>query len=58
MSGHRCNTLLSCEIYTIFLLLILKPSHQNLATNLAKVLEKYTWGDKSDVVLKSEWKSF
>lgn len=51
-NGSRCETLLKCEIYCVFLLLILRPSPQKLSANLAKILEKYTWGDKNDTSLK------
>lgn len=47
-NGSRCNTLLNCEISRVLLLLILRPTPQRLAPDLAKLLEKYTWGDKND----------
>ncbi|XP_018568149.1 factor VIII intron 22 protein-like [Anoplophora glabripennis] len=53
INGSRCETLLKCEIYCVFLLLILRPSPQKLSANLAKILEKYTWGDKNDTSLKA-----
>lgn len=55
-NGFRCNTLLNCEISRVLLLLILRPTPQRLAPDLAKLLEKYTWGDKNDksLVGKSE----
>ncbi|KAJ8923349.1 hypothetical protein NQ315_001907 [Exocentrus adspersus] len=53
MNGARCETLLKCEIFCVFLLLILRPSPQKLSADLAKILEKYTWGDKNDISLKA-----
>lgn len=47
-NGSRCDTLLNCEINRVLLLLILRPTPQRLAPDLAKLLEKYTWGDKND----------
>ncbi|KAK5641906.1 hypothetical protein RI129_010453 [Pyrocoelia pectoralis] len=52
-TGVRSDILLSCEISQIFLLLILRPSHQKLAPHFAKILEKFTWADKNDSNLKS-----
>ncbi|XP_066255311.1 40-kDa huntingtin-associated protein [Euwallacea similis] len=52
-SGHQCNVLLNCEINSIFLLLILKPSPQNISSDYARLLEKYTWGNKSDPSLQA-----
>lgn len=37
-----------CEILRILLLLILKPTPQRVAPTLAKLLEKYTWGNCND----------
>ncbi|CAG9774042.1 unnamed protein product [Ceutorhynchus assimilis] len=50
VTGYKCKTLLECEINLVFLLLILKPSPQNIPTQLAKILEKYTWGDQSSLL--------
>ncbi|XP_076267818.1 40-kDa huntingtin-associated protein-like [Rhynchophorus ferrugineus] len=52
-NGYRCDILLKCEINSVFLLLILRPNTLNIAPNLAKILEKYTWGDKSDNILQA-----
>ncbi|XP_030745347.1 factor VIII intron 22 protein-like [Sitophilus oryzae] len=52
-NGYRCDVLLKCEVNSVFILLILKPSTQNITPNLVKVLEKYTWGDKSDSVVQA-----
>lgn len=52
-NGHRCELLLKCEVYSVFLLLILRPSPQNISPELAKVLEKYTWGDQNDPSLQA-----
>ncbi|CAG9817589.1 unnamed protein product [Phaedon cochleariae] len=52
-SGHKAEILLKCELNSVFLLLILRPSPQKLSPNLAKILEKYTWGDKNDNSLKA-----
>lgn len=47
-NGSRSDVLLRCEISRVLLLLILRPTPQRLAPDLAKLLEKYTWGDQSD----------
>lgn len=52
MNGSRSNLLLKCEVSSVFLLLILRPSPQKIAPELEKILEKYTWGDKNDPVLE------
>lgn len=52
-NGQRCEMLLKCEVTSVFLLLILRPSPQNIASNLAKILEKYTWGDHNDSSLQT-----
>lgn len=52
MNGSRSELLLKCEVNCVFLLLILRPSPQKIVPDLAKILEKYTWGDKNDAVLK------
>lgn len=52
-TGVRSDILLNCEVTQIFLLLILKPSHQKLAPQFAKTLEKFTWSDMNDPKLKS-----
>lgn len=54
-NGSRCDTLLNCEISKVLLLLILKPTPQRLASDLARLLEKYTWGDKNDKSLKGTY---
>lgn len=48
LNGSRSDILLRCEISRVLLLLILRPTPQRLAPHLNKLLEKYTWGDKSD----------
>lgn len=53
INGHRCEILLNCEVNSVFLLLILRPSPQNVSADLAKILEKYTWGDQNDSSLQS-----
>ncbi|KAK4873930.1 hypothetical protein RN001_013290 [Aquatica leii] len=52
-NGARSDILLTCEISQIFLLLILRPPTQKLAPHFAKLLEKFTWGDKNDTNIKS-----
>ncbi|CAH0564276.1 unnamed protein product [Brassicogethes aeneus] len=52
-SGSRSDLLLKCEINSVFLLLILKPSPQKLSSRSAKILVKYTWGDQSDSSLRA-----
>lgn len=47
-NGARSEVLLRCEVSKVLLLLILRPTPQRLAPHLAKLLEKYTWGDKND----------
>lgn len=51
-NGSRSELLLKCEISCVFLLLILRPSPQKIVPELAKILERYNWGDKNDPVLK------
>lgn len=51
-NGARSDMLLRCEISRVLLLLILRPTPQRLAPHLAKLLEKYTWGDKNDKSLR------
>ncbi|KAF5270740.1 hypothetical protein FQA39_LY01478 [Lamprigera yunnana] len=51
-NGARSDILLSCEISQIFLLLILRPPTQKIAPHFAKLLEKFTWGDKGEQNLK------
>lgn len=53
-NGYRCDILLKCEINSVFLLLILRPNTLNISPNLAKILEKYTWGDRGDSVLQGK----
>ncbi|KAG5881220.1 hypothetical protein JTB14_035480 [Gonioctena quinquepunctata] len=52
-NGYRAEILLKCEISSVFLLLILRPSPQKLSPCLARILEKYTWGDENDSSLKA-----
>jgi len=52
-NGARSDTLRNCEVSRVFLLLILRPTPQKLAPHFAKILEKFTWGDKSDKSLKA-----
>ncbi|XP_023022583.2 huntingtin-associated protein 40 kDa [Leptinotarsa decemlineata] len=52
-NGNRSEILLKCEINSVLLLLILRPSPQKLSPCLAKILEKYTWGDKNDSSLRA-----
>ncbi|KAK9888208.1 hypothetical protein WA026_000476 [Henosepilachna vigintioctopunctata] len=47
------DILLKCEISRVLLLLILKPPPQKLTPELAKILERYTWGDRNDDSLKN-----
>lgn len=51
-NGARAETVLKCEISRVLLLLILRPAPQKLSPNLARLLEKYTWGDQNDKTLK------
>ncbi|RZC40572.1 hypothetical protein BDFB_002189 [Asbolus verrucosus] len=53
VNGARSEILLKCEISRVLLLLILRPAPQKLSPNLAKLLEKYTWGDQNDKTLKA-----
>lgn len=52
MNGSRSELLLKCEVNCVFLLLILRPSPQKIVPELTKILEKYTWGEKNDPILK------
>ncbi|CAG9864284.1 unnamed protein product [Phyllotreta striolata] len=52
LNGARCEILLKCEVNSVLLLLILRPNPQKLPARLAKILEKYTWGDVNDVSLQ------
>lgn len=54
INGARADILLKCEINRLFLLLILKPTPQKLSPNLAKLLEKYTWGDQTEQTLNGK----
>lgn len=47
-NGIRSDALLNSEINRVLLLLILKPTPQRLASHFARLLEKFTWGDKND----------
>lgn len=53
-NGARSEVLLRCEISRVLLLLILRPTPQRLAPHLAKLLEKYTWGDRNDKSFRSK----
>lgn len=53
-NGSRFNILLKCEINSVLLLLILRPNPQKLSQHLAKILEKYTWGDMNDASLQGK----
>ncbi|XP_044252928.1 40-kDa huntingtin-associated protein [Tribolium madens] len=53
LNGARAETVLKCEVSRVLLLLILRPAPQKLPPNLAKLLEKYTWGDQNDKGLKA-----
>lgn len=53
-NGARSETLLKCEVTRLLLLLILRPAPQKLTPNLAKLLEKYTWGDQNDKTLQGD----
>ncbi|ERL95412.1 hypothetical protein D910_12676 [Dendroctonus ponderosae] len=53
LNGHTCELLLKCEVNSVFLLLILRPSPHNISADFAKILEKYTWGDQNDETLQA-----
>lgn len=57
-NAEKAQLLLDCEINRVLLLLILKPPPQKLTSDLTQVLERYTWGDKNDESIKSEYCSF
>jgi len=48
-SGVYCDIMHRCEITRVLLLLILQPTAQRLPPDLAKVLEKYAWGEDGRV---------
>lgn len=52
LNGARSELLLKREVNCVFLLLILRPSPQKIVPELAKILEKYTWGDNNDAALR------
>lgn len=54
MNGFRSELLLKSEVNSVFLLLILRPCPRKIVPELAKMLEKYTWGDNHDSVLKGK----
>ena len=55
-NGARAEILLKCEVSRVLLLLILRPAPQKLSPNLAKLLEKHTWGDQNDKTLNGNIK--
>lgn len=54
-NGEKTNILMECEINRVLLLLILKPPPQKLTSDFTQILERYTWGDKNDESIKSEY---
>lgn len=56
LTGVETDIMLKCELSRIFLLLILQPTPQRLAPPLAKLLEKYLWGNVNDVSVKGKFK--
>lgn len=58
LTGTQTDVLLRCEFSQVFLLLILRPAAQRLATPLVKLLEKYMWGNANDMSVRGKYNSY